>query len=273
MAYPPVPAPPMMISAPHGPSLLFLVICVALFIAAIGLAGKDALKGQTLGLFVLLGGLLAGVLEPMLDSLGLLWFASDNIAIAVTTFHRFIPLYVVLGYSFFFGGLTLIGYRALLAGKRSTWFWKFYAACWIFDLALQATGRAFGLYQYYGNQPFLIFGVPAWWFSIDSVLPALAALVFFHLRQHLHGWRNMIIVPLLPALYAGLNTAAGWPVFSVLNSDVPTLMTWLGGATTIALALFYQGLVARGIRRSQDSAGIEEKNSAEPRAPRETTSI
>ncbi len=38
----------------------------------------------------------------------------------------------------------------------------------MFDLLLQVTGSLFGLYKCYGNQPLMILGAPAWWFSIDA---------------------------------------------------------------------------------------------------------
>ncbi len=248
---PAVPVPPTDLSAPHTESVIFLVACSVIFIVAIGYGIYRMRKGDKLGLLFLAGGLLAGVLEPMLDYLGLLWFAADNVAIAVETFHRHVPLYVVMGYAFYFGGLSYIAYRAMVLGKSTAWFWGFFAFDWLADLTLQATGAALGLYQYYGPQPFLIFDVPMWWFTIDSAMPVVAGGTVYLMRDHLTGWRPLVIIPLIPALYAGINAAAGWPVFAALNSDPAEWVTWLAGAATIALALLFRQMMLMAVEASR----------------------
>jgi hypothetical protein len=242
-ALPKVPVPPTHLSAPHTASVVFLVLCSVILVVAVVYVVRQAIKGDRIGLLFLLGGLLAGILEPMLDSLGLLWFARDNVAVAVHTFHRFIPLYVVMGYAFFFGGFSYVAYRAMLAGRSPRWFWGLFACCWLADLALQATGSELGLYHYYGHQPLLLFGTPAWWFTIDAALPVLAGGVIFLLRRELLGWRSLTIIVLIPGMYAGLNAAAGWPVFSALNSGASGVVMWLAGLATIALAVLFRWLM------------------------------
>jgi hypothetical protein len=269
-AGPQYPVPPADLSAPQTMSTVFLVICGVFMAVSIGYVVWRAVKGDALGLFFLLAGLLMGTLEPGLDYLGLLWFADDNVAIAIEMFGRHIPLYVVLGYSFFFGLQAYFMYLAITVGKNARFFVYAYAVSWVFDLMLQATGSALGLYKYYGNQPFLILGVPAWWFSIDALMPTLTALIVFGLRHRLQGWGKLILIPLVPALYAGLNGAAGTPVFAALNSNYDPsrngngsdLLVWLGGTLTIALCLFFLWLVIGEIGNAQRRAGIRISESA-----------
>ncbi len=261
---PSYPVPPADLSASHGASLAFTLICVAFMAIAVGWIARLAMRGETLGIYFLLGGLSMGVLEPYLDYNGLLWFAGDNVAIAVNLFGRHIPLYVVLGYAFFFGLQSYIIYRAILLGKGARFFLCAYAVSWVFDLGLQITGRAFGLYRYYGHQPFLIAGAPAWWFTIDATLQLLAGFVFFGLRDKLSGWGKLLVIPLLPMLYAGLNGATGWPVFTALNSNyredvngnASTGLIYLGGLLTIALCGLLVWLLVTEIAKAQQRAGI-----------------
>ncbi|MGE2713019.1 hypothetical protein ACQI4L_03060 [Mycolicibacterium litorale] len=223
-----------------------------------------ALRGEKLGLLFLLGGLCMGMLEPYLDYLGLLWFATDNVAVTVNLFQRHIPLYVVLGYSFFFGLQAYVIYRAILLGKGAKFFVYAYALSWLFDAALQITGAQFGLYKYFGQQPFLFFGAPAWWYTIDASLQLVAGLVLFLLRNRLVGWGQLIIIPMLPAIYAGLNGALGWPTFTALNSNfdpelngnASTPLVYLGGTATIVLTILLVTLVIAEIGRAQRNAGI-----------------
>jgi hypothetical protein len=263
-APPMYPVPPAHLSAPHAWSMAFTVICAAFWLMALAWVVRLATRGEPLGIFFLLGGLCMGLLEPYLDYLGLLWFASDNVAIAVNLFQRHIPLYVVLGYSFFFALQSYVIYRAIQLGKGTRFFLYAYVISWVFDGALQITGAQLGLYRYYGQQPFLIFGAPAWWYTIDAALQLTAGLVFFLIRHRLVGWGRLLVIPMLPALYAGLNGALGWPVFTALNSNFNAelngngsrALVYLGGILTIALTALVVWLVVTEIRRAQQRAGI-----------------
>ena len=141
-APPMYPLPPADLSAPFAWSMTFTVLCVIIWLLALTWVVRLALRGEKLGLVFLLGGLCMGLLEPYLDYLGLLWFASDNVAITVNLFQRHIPLYVVLGYSFFFGLQSYVIYRAIVLGKGAKFFAYAYAVSWVFDAALQITGGA-----------------------------------------------------------------------------------------------------------------------------------
>lgn len=262
---PTYPIPPAELSANHGASLAFTLICVAFMAVAVSWVIRMAMRGEPLGVFFLIGGLFMGLLEAYLDYNGLLWFAADNVAVALNLFGRHVPLYVVLGYAFFFGLQSYVIYRGILLGKGAKFFLYAYAVSWLFDLSLQAAGSAFGLYRYYGNQPLLIAGVPAWWFTIDATLQLLAGFVFFGLRDRLVGWGRLLVIPLLPMLYAGLNGATGWPVFTAINSNydaevngnASTALVYLGGFVTIALCAFLVWLLITEIGKAQRRAGIE----------------
>ncbi|MDR3655964.1 MAG: hypothetical protein P4L48_09905 [Mycobacterium sp.] len=261
---PSYPVPPGDLSAPHALSMTFTVICVAFWLLALGWVARLASRGDSLGMFFLFGGLLMGVLEPGLDYLGLLWFAPDNVAIAVNLFGRHIPLYVVLGYSFFFGLQAYVVYRAILLGKGPKFFLYAYALSWLFDMALQVTGAQLGLYHYYGHQPYLFFGGPAWWYSIDATFQLAAGLLLFLIRHRLTGWGRLLIIPILPSVYSGLNGAFGWAVFASLNSNYhadingnpSTPLVYLGGTITIALCAMAVWLLVGEIHRAQQFAGI-----------------
>lgn len=261
---PQYPVPPADLSAPHSWSMVFTVICVTLWLLAATWVLRLAVRGEPLGLFFLAGGLLMGLLEPYLDYLGLLWFAQDNVAVTVNLFARHIPLYVVLGYSFFFGLQAYVIFRAIQLGKTTKFFLYAYAISWVFDGVLQVTGAQLGLYRYYGHQPFLFFGAPGWWYTIDATMQLAAGLLLFLLRHRMVGWGRLLVIPILPAMYAGLNGALGWPVFAALNSNYdPAVngnrsmgLVYLGAFATIALTALTVWLVIGEIRRAQERAGI-----------------
>jgi hypothetical protein len=92
-----------------------------------------------------------------------------------------------------------------------------------------------------------------------------AGLVFFLLRQRLVGWGQLIVIPLLPGIYAALNGALGWPTFTALNSNFdPELngngspaLVYLGGVATVVLSALLAWLVIAEIGRAQRHAGID----------------
>jgi hypothetical protein len=257
--------PPVDLSAPQALSWTFTVACVVFFLLAAAYVGWLARRGESMGIVMLIGGLLTSCFEPLADYMGLLWFADDNVAITWNLLGRHIPLYVLLGYVFFFGLQAYIDYRAIRLGMKAKYFVYSFAIAWLFDLALQATGATFGLYKYYGNNPFLVFGAPVWWFTIDGIAVILIAFVLFSLRHNFTGVGRLMPILIVPATYAGWNAAVGLPIFTALNSNFDpvkngngsTSLVWLGGILTIGLCLLFFWVMLREIRRAQDRAGIQ----------------
>jgi hypothetical protein len=224
-------------SAPAGGSWFFTVLCTAIFALATAWAFRRAAQGDATGLLALAGGLVASLIEAMLDNLGLLWFYTDNKAIVFHVFGRSMPLFVVLGYGFYFGAITYYMLLALKRGKSPRHLWAIYWFAWVFDLAVETTGNAVGLYHYYGPQPYNIWGIPLWWMFCNPVLPIVAGALFFVMRERLRGLRAVLIVALLPVCYGGIYGAIGWPIFIALNSNVPGVVIWIAGTVTPLIAL------------------------------------
>ncbi|MDN2495463.1 hypothetical protein FHY52_01865 [Nocardia nova] len=258
------PVPPLDLSAPSGSSWVFTVACVIFGAAAIGYGAWLARRGEVMGLAMLVGGLLTCTFEPLADYIGLLWFAHDNVAITVNLVGRHIPLYVVLGYMFYFGLLAYIDYRALVLGAGKKYFLGSFAVAFVLDWVLQAVGANLGLYSYFGNDPFRVFGAPLWWFAIDSTATILIAFVMFQLRDRMVGWGRALPVVMVLPLYAGWNAAVGMPIFTAKNSNFDpvangngsTGLVLIGGLLTFALVLFFGRIILDEIQRAQRRAGI-----------------
>jgi hypothetical protein len=261
---------PLHASAPAGGSWFFTVLCAAIFAAATVWALRRAARGDATGLLVLAGGVVASLIEAMLDNLGLLWFYTDNKAIVFDVFGRSMPLFVVLGYGFYFGAITYYALSALEQGKGPRHLWGVYWFAWVFDLAVESTGDAVGLYHYYGPQPFNAWGIPLWWMFCNPVLPIVAGSLFFVMRERLRGRRAVWIVGLLPVCYGGIYGAIGWPIFIALNSNVPRVVIWIAGTATALIALGVVHLTIEGVEWYRRASGSESELPAaasEPRAP------
>jgi hypothetical protein len=233
------------------------VLCAAIFAVATAWAVPRAVRGDATGLLVLAGGLVASLIEAMLDNLGLLWFYTDNKAIVFHVFGRSMPLFVVLGYGFYFGAITYYALLALERGKGPRHLWAIYWFGWVFDLVVESTGNAVGLYHYFGPQPYNIWGIPLWWMFCNPVLPIVAGALFFVMRERLRGLRVLLIVALLPVCYGGIYGAIGWPIFVALNSRVPGAVIWIAGTATPLIALGVVRLTIEGVEWYRRASGIE----------------
>ncbi|OXR45167.1 hypothetical protein B7C42_03125 [Nocardia cerradoensis] len=258
------PVPPLDLSAPSGLSWVFTVLCVVFGLVAVGYGAWLARRGEVMGLALLVGGLLTCTFEPLADYIGLLWFADDNVAVTVNLVGRHIPLYVVVGYMFFFGLLSYIDYRAIVLGAGRKYFLGSFAIAFVFDWTLQATGANFDLYRYYGADPFRIFGAPLWWFAIDGSATVLIAFVMFILRHRIVGWGRLLPVVCVLPLYAGWNAAVGMPIFAAKNSNFDpavngngsNVLVLIGGLLTFAAVAFFGWIILGEIQRAQRGAGI-----------------
>ncbi|ASR04340.1 hypothetical protein [Gordonia rubripertincta] len=261
---PQYPVPPFDLSASSGLSWTFTILCLVISVVATGYGAWLVRRGEALGLIMLLGGLLTAPFETLADYVGLLWFASDNAAVTIELMGRHIPLYVVLGYAFFFGLLSYIDYRAIALGMPQKYFLFSITTAFIFDWALQSTGATFGLYEYYGVDPFRVLGAPIWWFVTDAVSTVLIAFVLYSLRHRMVGWGRLLPLITVPMVYAGWNGAACFPIFIAKNSNFDeavngngsAALVLLGGLLTIAMALITAWLLLGEVRRSQDRNGV-----------------
>jgi hypothetical protein len=232
------PVAPRSMSAPHGSSVFFLVLCSVIFAGFFGWCLLRAVRTrEPIALFLLIGGLVATLIEPMLDNLGLLWFDRNNVSIAFHLFGRYLPTYVVLGYGFFFGGMAFVAYDGLRRGHGARFLWKLYAIGWLFDMAIESGGSLAHLYKYYGTQPFNIWGVPLWWMFINPALCVVVGVVCFGLGDRIGGLRSVIAVPLLPLFYGGIYGGACWPIFVALHSTRATGWLYVAGIVSDGFAL------------------------------------
>jgi hypothetical protein len=87
-------------------------------------------------------------------------------------------------------------------------------------------------------------------------MPVLAGGTICLMRRQLVGWKSLVIIPLIPGMYAGVNAAAGWPLFSALNSGPAKWVVWVAGAATIGLALLYRQLMLMVVVARREREGV-----------------
>jgi hypothetical protein len=179
--------------------------------------------------------------EPMVDTVGGVWFPRENSHVAFTLYGRPIPVWLCLTYFAFFGILVPAVWSALRRGVTRRKLWTLYAACALADVVMEVILLHFDTYIYYADQPLVLLEFPFWWAPVNGLIVLAAASAVLRLEPLLAGARQLLIVPIALTASAAVNACAGWPSWLVINSDLGWAGTQAGGLATYALALWLMG--------------------------------
>lgn len=231
--------PPTDLAAPDAAALYTVVIGVAFAAIGVWCVVVAVRRHDPTPVLVLVSGLLAVGFEPVVDTLGLVWYARDNPWVAYTALDVPQPVFLLLGYSFFWGGVVYATYRLLLAGVGP---WRLFAAVVVMDLVVEILGvKVLDVGTYYGAQPFRVAGFPLWWAPVNGTVAVVGGRLLVYLVPRLRGWRRLGLLAVSPAAFAGTHGVSAWPTWVALGSDVPGVVVWIAATLTMALAA---GLVA-----------------------------
>ena len=248
----PLPAPPTG-AMPEGWQVFYTVL---LLVPLVGLAGyclhRYSRDRDPVPLVCLAGGAMCVVFEPIVDILGLCWYPRSGQWKLFETLGRPIPIGVLFGYMWAFGGLSAVAYT-VLRQKGPLALWRLYPLFIGLSIPFELIANHSGYYVYYGNQPLRIFEWPAWWGPVNFAVPIVAAVMIDRFRPLLTGPRIVALAFLLPMADGAVNGATAWPVWSALNAPgLPTVFVQLAGALTVGLAVLLVWLVTRPSARAAE---------------------
>jgi hypothetical protein len=227
--------------------------------------------GTWLPWLILLGGLLMSTIEPIVDKNGLVWFPVDGQWSAFSDYGVTLPIWLVLGYVWFFGGRAMYIWHCLEQGRGTdrSFMFKNWGIIVLIDVVLENVGLYLGVFLYYGNQPLQIGKFPLWWAAINSATPIILGAAVFVLRPRLSGWRMLLVIPLAPAVCAGANAAVGWITWDALNNtDVPSVLVQLAGCVTVLFSLLLVALTRWFVEQSAQVGLVSLDGSKAPRIKR-----
>ncbi|MGH9036197.1 MAG: hypothetical protein ACRD0O_10560 [Acidimicrobiia bacterium] len=211
-----------------------MIFTIAVLVTAYYMVRIWRREKEPLGLVLIVGAALAAILEPMLDILGMA-FHPRNQPILFETYGYPMPLWVLPLYTFYMSAFTMLVWRALERGGGPRTLWKFFGGLCFFDLVMETIGLSFDVWVYYGYQPLRIFQFPLWWAPCNAGGPVLAGIILYALRHKLPGWRSAALVVLPPISFMVSYAIVAWPTWAVLNTRLPAVVTWWGGAATLIL--------------------------------------
>lgn len=251
-------------------SWAFLAVGAAFFVvSALWAVSESRRSSRAIPVLALIGGFLAALEEPWINSMIQLWYPRDSPLVVFTAMEHAQPLYVFLVYPGFVGLGAYVVYRNLVAHPNGRRLWRFFGGIVLLDMAFELPTTAAGVFYYYGDQPMQLVGDgwPSWVGPINAAGPLLAGWLMYRLVPILAGaWRAIAVVVLPPLAYAGVYGAAGWPVYTLLKTDVPMAARWAAALVTVALCAGIVTLISLSLNKN--GYATEEFNNALRQVPR-----
>lgn len=254
------------VSNPPAVELTFTLACAA--VVVIGLVAMLVhwrRSGSPVGVLVLVGGMLACVQEPMVDTLGNMYIPPSHY-ILYTTYGREMPWFAPFGYGLYFGIPMFLYIRAAQRGAGRAYFQKLFAGSFALELVFELIAVNGNFYTYYGEQPFRLFGLPLHWMTLNMAAAWVAGAAVHKALPHLAGWR-MAAVPLITLCCVTCSYyAQGWPIFSALHASAPSPV--LAGVASLATAVLGVAIMQTMIRvlNSANSVSASDPASAAERS-------
>lgn len=259
---------PVHLLANENAAWIYVAVSVVFFVAGLVWCGIESRRrGHALAWLALLGGGIASLEEAWIDHLIQLWYPLNSPLIAFTAMGTPQPLYLHLIYPGFIGLGAYTIYLGLKRYPDGRLLWPTFWAIVVMDFAFEASATWFGIFYYYGEQPFQMFdnGWPAWVAPINAAGPLLAGWLMIRLEPFLQGYRRPLFALLPPIAYTAVYGAAGWPTATLMNSGVGSVWVWAAACVTIALCLLFVHLLRLTLLPSAVAAHVSDAADALPK--------
>lgn len=232
---------PTQLAASEAALAYTIVVLIGFLVVATWCVIHAIRNREILPVLMLVSGLLAVGFEPVVDTLGKVWYAADNPMVVYTSMGIPQPAFLLLGYSLFWGGTAYIGSRFV---ENGTSIWKIWAVVFVMDLIVEYLGvPVFKVGVYYGHSPFTLWEFPLWWAFVNATSAVVGIALLRMMEPRLLGWRKLGVLTIAPTAFGATHAASAWPVWVTLHSDVPSWAGWVAGTITIGMALFIAMLV------------------------------
>jgi hypothetical protein len=255
-----IPMPPVDMQMPVMANNAYIVITYAIFLIVLILFIKEARKNRSpIPLLALLGGAVSFVLEPFFDIVALVWYPQYGQTPIFRAFNYSIPFWMLPAYALYMGAQGYWVSILFKKGLTSKALYVLFFAFWVTNAIVEMPGLALGIYTYYGDQPFRLFGFPLWMAMTNSVVPILIGVSLYSLERYFQGYRTLLVIPMIAMTIAAAEAALGFPVWLTLNSNAGLLATHIAALITLALSLATLGCIASFACSTNASGSYEQK--------------
>jgi hypothetical protein len=251
-------------AAPAVVALVATIVPAVCLLALLAYAFRERRRSGPMLVALLAGGTLCAVNEPIIDVLGKVYLRERDGVIAFHELGRAVPLWALFFTGLFWGGQVYLFYRLIRSDPTPKRYWQVYGGVFLSAIVLELPSTAFGLYDYFGNQPFNPTGYPLWWIFVYQSGICVAALICR--RPDLFAGRRIVLAVIaVPTGELGFMMFSGAPIFLALQSGAGLWVTTLAAVASACIAGFAviqvgtylvgQGpLQAFGLRPAPDAA-------------------
>jgi hypothetical protein len=245
---------------PFVPEVIFTIFLGIPVVVMVFFAVKNLVTGRgPLLTYCLIGGGIACLFEPIVDTLGLCYIRQQATMTTFSSMGRDFPLFINFVYIWYVGGLAYLAYRIFSTGVTRKAVFQLYVIDVFINIWLESPGVLMGAYEYYGPQPLNFWGLPLWWVCVNPLMPLTAGALIYRMSPNLPGWRLALVIAFIPMADGIGNGAAAWPVWTALNLNSSLLVTHLAWGVTLGLALTYVWVLSYVVGRPDDEVLIKSK--------------
>lgn len=225
-------------------------------------------EGTVAGFTCLAGGAVASLFEPLTAANGFVYYPRQEQITLFAAYDVKIPLFLTLSYTAEIGLGAMAVWRLLLGGGGPRAITKVWLIVALGDVILETPALLLHVFYYYGPQPLDLWGMPMYWAVLDGALGILPGVVIYLCGEGGHdwarkAWHQLVIVALFPSSVAFFYVGAGWPIWTLMHTDLPEPWIWAGSLVTVALTyLFVRVLAAVSTLPPEVVAGLRTAGSA-----------
>ena len=234
------PIPRYMI-VPQQTEMVFTVICfVGMLLTIAYMVIKIRQRGDLIPLYISIGALLAFFYEPFAHHMIWTYFPEQGQMTAIDVVGRKVPLFMVFAYVFYIAPFVIFFLDWVEKGiTRKAW-WISYAIAVVLAALFEELGIFLGLWTYYGDQPYRLFGFPLWLgFGFISAFVYGYAAVAYGMMKNLPKRVHWIIAPAGPFVISGVHLGAILPATIALNTTMNMVWLYVWTTTSILLSLMF----------------------------------
>ena len=169
------------------------------------------------------GGVLCVVLEPCGNLLGNVMHPQVGQNNAFISNGVPVPWHIVFAYAWYMGAGPILLYRQMMERSITPSFlWRVFLGGLLAVGLVEQIPLYYKVWVYYGYQPHKIGLMPAWWIFADTACTMVPLILVYNLFPILKGWRQLLVLGLMPAGVLGGHAAAGFPMYVALGTDTAT---------------------------------------------------
>lgn len=196
-------------------------------------------------LLVLVGALGTATVEPIIDHMSHLWWATDLPGPFLKAFGLDIPALMPPCYAVFVMSSYWV-YTRLQRGSGYRDVFLMWATISVGDVVLEVPGVQLGAFRYYGDQPFEFLGFPPHVAWTNGTAFLLIGAILQVLLPRTTGWERAAVAFAAPAFgFTAGWAATAWPVWVGLNSSASNAVLHVCAVGALLLSLTLVHLMAR----------------------------